>query len=383
MGMRKRLTGLAALVFAAISATGAVAQTAALAPLGANFNAQVQELDFTELQRADAKWVHLVVHTPQLDTMAQPANQPAIRTALEAVKRGYRVAVSLRFPFTEYGFPAPDTPQMANEFARLDKSLGELMGKADMVMIGSEPFIETRVDLRNLGLNAFYETLAKRAIAHRTANCAAPCKTALYMGALNRLDIKANQTPSTERWMAFVKDTPELSGTAFNMHLPSLAASKAFTDYVVPRLRPDQKFVVPQFSLIWDGVANLKTAVPPNFAAKYGAARNVQHWQLQKAALETPFSKPQWDELLSETKWIEANKHYIRDQMALLRGTGRLALATYQFKQGKIDPASINNTRPPWLLYTIYADRSVKRTLDGSATFNYAWIDDFRAAQKE
>lgn len=36
----------------------------------------------------------------------------------------------------------------------------------------------------------------------------------------------------------------------------------------------------------------------------------------------------------------------------------------------------------PWLLNSVYAARSVRPNPDGSAAFDYAWIDDFRALQE-
>src|SRR3546814_13599365 len=81
------------------------------------------------------------------------------------------------------------------------------MGKVDILVIGNEPYFETREQDHDLDLNAFYEAMAGRIIAYRNANCGSGCKTRLYMGALNRLDLKKNITPSTERWLAFVKAT--------------------------------------------------------------------------------------------------------------------------------------------------------------------------------
>ena len=37
----------------------------------------------------------------------------------------------------------------------------------------------------------------------------------------------------------------------------------------------------------------------------------------------------------------------------------------------------------PWLLNSVVAGRSVQPNPDGSAAFNYAWIDDFKALQKK
>src|SRR3546814_2746180 len=125
-----------------------------------------------------------------------------------------------------------------------------VMGKVDSLVIGNEPYFETREQDRDLDLNAFYETMAGRIIAYRSANCGSDCKTKLYMGALNRLDLKKNITPSTERWLAFVKATPAIEGVNIHPHVPKIELSKAFLDYILPRMRPEQTFIVTEFSLV-------------------------------------------------------------------------------------------------------------------------------------
>jgi len=376
--MLKFLTICAALLS---TASVAHAQTA-LGALGANFNDHPEDVDYNELKRADARWLHLVLQMPHLDR-GPAAGNGAVKTVLDASSRGFNTMFSLRFPFTDRDVPAIGGPDMEREIARLDAVLPLVMGKVDVLVIGAEPYIETRPADRDFDLNAFYEALAARVIAYRKTNCPDACKTRLYMGGLNRLDIRANRTASTERWMEYVRTTPELDGVSFRMHLPDIKASKGFLDYILPRMRPDQTFVVPEFSLIWWWVPNLKTNIPASFADKYQAPRNAQTWQIIQAALETPFSKAQWDEFMSQTGWIESQKHYLGDQMKILRATGRLAVATYGFKQGKALGTDFPATRAPWLLNSIYADRTAKRNPDGTAAFNYAWIDDFKAAQKQ
>lgn len=350
--------------------------------LGANFNEQVQDVDYNELKRAEASWLHLTLPMPHLDR-GPTAGNGAVKTVLDASTRGFSTMFSLRFPYGDRDFPVTGSADLAREFARLDAVLPLVMGKVDILVIGGDPYIDSRQADRDLDLNAFYEALAAHVIAYRKAHCAGACKTRLFMAGPNRLDIKSYQSPSTERWMDYVRATPEIEGVGMRMYLPNLGASKAFLDYALSRMRPEQKFIVPDFSLVWAWIPNLKTNIPPAFADKYQAPRNAQTWQIVRAALETPFSKAQWDEFVSQTKWIEANKHYLQQQMKLFRDTGRLAVATYGFKQGKSLRTDFDATRQPWLLHTIYADRTVKRNPDGTAAFNYRWIDDFRALQKQ
>ncbi|WP_223262767.1 hypothetical protein [Sphingobium sp. SCG-1] len=370
--------------FLVLGAAVSLAPVVALAQgaLGANYNEHFEDVDYRDLKKTDTQWVRLFLPMPQLDS-GPAINHGAIKTILDVATHGYKTILTLKFPYNRVAFPKADSPTFARDLARLDAVLPLVMGKVDILVIGNEPYIESRPEDWNENFNVYYEALAKRAIAYRAQHCATGCKTRLYMGALNRLDLKPNQNESTERWMAFVKATPEIDGVNIHPHIPTIEASRPFLDFILTRMRPDQKFIVTEFSLIWWWQQNLQGNIPTAFAAKYGAPANAQNWQIIKAALETPFSKTQWDDFLSQSPWFENRKHYLRNQMKAFRDTGRLAVATYGFKQGSSMAVNFGPNSTPWLLNSIFAGRTVKPNPDGSAAFNYAWVDDYKALQKQ
>ncbi len=372
--MRLFLAAAAAL----ISLSGpALAQGA----LGANYNEHYEDVDYRELERAGAKWVRIFLPMRQLDR--QPAAEHgAVKTILEAKAKGYKTILTFKYHYNRVPFPKAGGDEYQRQIARTDAVLPLVMGKVDILMIGNEPFIESRKQDWNPNFNAFYEGLAKRVIDYRKQHCANDCPTRLYMGAMNKMWTAEWRTPTTDRWMAFVKETPELSGVSIHPHLNQIEQSKAFLDYILPRMRPDQTFIVTEFSLIWWWQENMEKPVNPVFADKYGAPRNAQNWQIVKAALETPFPKAQWDDFLKMSPWFEQRKHYLRNQMKMFRDTGRLAVATYGFKQGSSMKAEWGPKKTPWLINSVFAPATIRRNADGTSEPNYAWIDDFRALQK-
>lgn len=370
-----RLKTLLAIGAALLAPGAAHAQGA----LGANYNEHFEDVDSRDLDKAGARWVRLFVTMPELDRIPA-AEHGAVRTILKASGR-YKTILSLKFPRNQRDFPKPGSPEMAHEIAWLDQVLPLVMGKIDILVIGNEPYIESRREDRDLDLNAYYEALANRAIAYRKQHCAAGCRTHLYMGALNRLDLEINRTPSTERWMAFVKATPEIEGVDIHPHLPAIEGSRVFVDYVVARMRPDQKFLATEFSIVRWWEQHMKAAIPAAFADAYHLPRDTRNWQVIKTALDTPFPKPEWDAFLAESPWFEDHKHYLRDQMAIFRASGRLAVATYGFKQGSSMSRNFGPDTTPWLLNSVFAGRTVRPNPDGSAAANYAWLEDFKALQ--
>ncbi|NYT40759.1 hypothetical protein HZY97_08325 [Sphingomonas sp. R-74633] len=374
--MLKLLTIAAALLGAA-TAPSAHAQGA----LGASFNDQVGELDYRDLEKSGAKWVRMSLPLPQLDKGV--GSNAVLNKVLEVSERGYSTVLSLKLGYVGTIPPQVGSDAYLKDVARLDSVLALVTGKVDVLVIGNDPFLEVPEKNRDDSFNAYYEAIAKHVIAHRAKNCAATCKTRLYMGALIRLEMPAERGKTVDRWMNFVKATPEIDGVAIQTHIAEVDDSKAYLKYILPRMRPEQKFVVTDFSLVKTWELNMRGEIPRAFADKYGAPRNAQNWQIVKASLETPFSKAQWDEFLSQSPWLENRKHFVANQMQVFRDTGRLAVATIAFPQGLAPADKLTPGAAAWQLNSVVVRRSAKRNPDGSAAFNYAWIDDFKALQKQ
>ncbi len=349
--------------------------------LGANFNQDLGSLSYRELQTARARWVRGFFTMPDADN-GDVANATTLRTILDASRRGYGTALSLKFPLAQTEMPAPGGAAMATELVRVDKVLPVVMGRVDILVIGNEPFIESRPQDRTDALNDFYETVAEHVIAYRRTHCASNCKTRLYMGALNRLDLPGNRTPAVERWMRFVRATPDIEGVDIHPHVPSREAAQAFLDYVLPRLRPDQTFLATEFSLVWYWQQHMADPISPVFAGRYGFAADTKVWQVIQAAIAHPFTQGEWDDFLSSCPWFESQKHYLRDQVTAFRATGRLAMASYGFRQDILMEQDFGPNKVPWLLNSVFAPYTVQPAPNGLAGLGYAWIDDFRELQR-
>jgi hypothetical protein len=373
--------GAAVVLTAMAPATASPGPRAVDGALGANYNQNLDSLDYRELQAARAGWIRGFFAMPWADE-PDPANHFAIRAVRDAGQRGYGTVLSLKFPFADRELPAVGSPAMAAELARLDKILPLVIGHVDILAIGNEPFIESRPAERDERLNAFYEAVADHVIAYRGEYCGERCPTRLYMGALNRLDLPDRQTPAAERWMTFVRETPELEGVDIHPHVPSEEAVQPFLDYILPRMRPDQKFLVTEFSLVWLWKAHLEDTIPAEFAQKYGYSPDAKVWEVIRAATERPFPQQQWNDFLAASPWYESHKHFLRDQVQRFRDTGRLAFASYGFRQDTLMVQDFRPTSTPWLLNSVFAPYTVQPDANGLTGQGYSWLDDFRALQQ-
>lgn len=349
--------------------------------LGANFNGLAADLEIRELQIGRTHWVRGFFPVPNADLgdVAQDAN---IKAITEVGARDYQTILALKFPYNQSPIPAPNSPEMDEALAQVDKILAVVMDRVDIIEIGNEPFIESRPQDRGDMLNAFYETAASHIIAYRRTHFGSKCRTHLYMGALNRLDLPVKRTTATERWMKFVRDTPEIDGVDIHPHVPSADAVQPFLDYILPRLRSDQTFLVTEFSLVWYWKAHLSDGISTPFADRYGFAQTTLVWEVIEAAIQQPFPQEQWDYFLETSPWYVGQKYFLRDQVQKFRTTGRLAVATYGYRQEVPMTQNFGPDKTPWLLNSVFASYTVQTWKNGTTGRGYAWIDEFQALQR-
>lgn len=351
--------------------------------LGANFNGEYQDVHFDDLTNAGTHWVRGFMNMTAVDPENAGA-QLAISTSLTAENKGLHTILTLKWPFQNTGIPAPGSQQYAATVAQLDSVLPLVMGKVDILEVGNEPYWETPAEERDSRLNDFYEAMALHIIAFREAHCPGTCLTHIFMGALNQLNVASvQQSPWVERWMQFAHDTPQIDGVDIHPHVDSLDASRPFVDYVVQRLRPDQKFLATEFSLVWDWKAHMDDPVPAQFAQRYGKPSNMLVWQAIADAIQTPYTQQEWNDLLTLSPWFAAQSNYLDEEMTLFRSTGKLAVACYGFEQAASMTANFGANSVPWLLNSVYAGRTVQPNADGSTPTNPYWLAAFQRLNSE
>jgi hypothetical protein len=347
--------------------------------LGANFNGDPAKVKFSELGPISATWLRGFFPMRDADEGAI-SEKPQIKTLLEAKERGFGTVLSLKFPYNEQDIPTPGTDAWRTAFERVKKVLPTVMDRVDILVIGNEPFLETPKGQRDRRLNLFYEKIARYIISYRNEHSAR--KTKLYMGALNHLDWKNGQTGATKRWMKFVKKTKDIEGVDIHPHVTSLAGAKKYLDYILPRMRPEQKFLATEFSLVLLWKQHQKDPVSARFAEKYKDAKGKQVWEVLRDSTQHPFTQQKWDDFLSMTPWFASNKTYLEDQMEQFRQTKRLAVATYGVGQDKAMTTGFTAKKNPWMLNSLYCPYTVQKSESGAPGRNRVWIEQFRALQK-
>ncbi|KAJ5745914.1 hypothetical protein N7520_011096 [Penicillium odoratum] len=350
----------------------------ALGALGANFNEKLTWMDHSELQRVNTHWIRGFIDMHQIDTL-HATQDPNIQALFRAIDADYQTILTFKWNYTNLSFPAISSAAFTTELERLDRILHVVMGKVNILVIGNEPFIEVQPGQADTRLNIFYETLADTVINFRNTHGGS---TRLYMGALNRLDLPAKQTPAVERMLRFIASKPELEGVDLHPHMPTLEGHKLMLEYVLSRIRPDQRFLATEFSLVWHWKKHLADVVSGAFCARYGFPAGIRVHEIISAAMQNPWPYAQWEDFLSQESWYIQRRSFLVNAMKLYRATGRLEVATYSFCPMRFRKLPLPVGGDPWMLNGVYAPSTVQLRPDGSRYENFPWAEEFRKVQK-
>jgi hypothetical protein len=367
---------------AAASEGGRISAPPADGVLAANYNQSLDAIDFAQLEAVSATWLRGFYVMPDADRSPGVADQPGMRKLLAAADRGYRTVLTLKFPY-DTALPTPGSPEMRTALDRLDKVLAVAMGEVDIVTVGNEPFYETPdADKHSSRINDFYEALARHTVQYRERHGGAQAGAAVYMGALTGLERSADRTPQTKRWIQFVAGNRSIAGVDIHPHVASAAEAQDYVDYVLPWLRPDQKFLATEFSLVQLWKAHLTDPVPAAFASRYGLPHGTRVWQVIGDALKQPFTQQKWDDFLHSCAWFQAHRDFLTDQLGRFRKTGKFAVAGYGITQDSAMSTDFGPGKTPWVLNSLFCPHTVQNGSDGLPGRNPTWCGEFRALQR-
>ncbi|MEV8567810.1 hypothetical protein AB0436_19920 [Streptomyces sp. NPDC051322] len=362
-------------------AEGRVIAPPATGVLAANVNQNLDRINFGESAAVSGTWIR-GFYVMSDAGHGNPATQPGLAKLLRAAARGYGTVLGLKFQYANEPIPVPGSPAMRTALARLGRVLAATMGKVDILTIGNEPFFETRGTDRNTSrINTFYETLALHTARYRQQHFPSGCRTKIYMGALTGLDKPADRTAQTRRWMTFTARTRSIAGVDIHPHVADPSDAQKYVDYVLPWLRPDQRFLATEFSLVLLWKAHLSDSVDPHFAAVNGLRRGTPVWQVIRDATRQPFGEKKWNDFLLSCSWYAANRNFLTEQMRRFRSTGRLAVAGYGITQDEAAARDFGPNSHPWVINSLFCPYTCMPEPSGLPGRNTTWCGQFRSAQ--
>ena len=356
--------------------------------LGVNYNGQLDRIRYADLERTETTWVRGFVDFFQL--YEQPSlwrQDRRLQRYLALESRDYETILNVKWNFRgrDAGVPPAGSDRMKNYKQFLRELLAAVWEETSLLVIGNEPFIESKKGERGERLVGFYKEIAQTVRDFRE-NRGADLDNAnlpIYVGAFNNLYLEGWQTEATDALFAFARNTEWIAGADLHIHHGHPAQMRAFLDYADARLRSDQRLLVTEFSLVKHWASSTTQTIPDAFAENYGWASDTRVYEYIDYALKHPVPRAEWVDFLSGGDWFENRTRYLRNAYQMFTSYDKFYVAAYAMRQSFPFDRNFTGETPPWVLNGLLANRTVRPDPEtGRNQFKYAWIEDFRAVQR-
>lgn len=345
--------------------------------LGVNYNGLFSQLDTNDLSRCEATTIRGFVDYYAFKNGTRDIYSDASLQSLHnAHVAGYQTVVNIKFDLTNLDFPTTQSG-IDSELSYLDTLLAAIYPDCDVIVVGNEPFIESKPTERDSNLVNYYTSAAQIVKAYKDTQTR---KIPLYVGAFNNLWITSWQTQATADLIAFAYNTPWIAGIDLHIHHVALTDIDGAFNYVNPRIRTGQKILITEFSLknLWK--QHNTDPIPSIMVTKYGYPASWEVYQYLNYTISNPVTRPEWVDFLSNCTWFESNKHYINDAWAKFIANPHFEIATYGIYQNP--PATFTATTDPWIINPLFVNATViPNPTTGYNQINYTFFDDFVALQ--
>lgn len=347
----------------------------AAAQLGVNYNGVFSQINGPDLERTGATLVRGFVDYHQARAAKKNlAADPAFQGFAGLRTQGKQTILNLKFDFEGRNLPV-GASAIRRELAFLDKLLPAVYPAADILVCGNEPFIESKIDQRDGRLVAFYEAVALRVKAFRDAQSR---KVPLYIGAFNNLWKPSWQSPAASALLAFAQSSSWLAGIDLHIHHVEYSDIDGAFEYVSPRLRPNQKIIVTEFSLKNEWKLHLRDPIPEVLTRDYRRPASWEVYQYLNAVIHRPASRAEWVAFLQRSPWFESRKDYLTIAWRKFSGYDRFLAATYGMYQNA--PKTFTPKTDPWIINPLFVNQTVvPDPVTGRPQANYVFLEEFRA----
>lgn len=359
--------------------------------VGVNFNGQFDMVDLTDLERTNTTWVRGFTDFFQLYPQVEKLHtDQRLAKYLELKKNGYKTILNIKWDFSNKSFPDPESEEMDDYKKYLRKLLGKIWMSTDIIVIGNEPFIESRPAERDQRLVAFYIEIAKEVRDFKKGKGVGNGigkgvkQVPIYLGAFNNLYLPGWRTPAVEELLTFTRQEPWIAGIDLHIHHSGTHQLYQTMDYVDNKIREGQKIIITEYSLMKHWKLKMGERIPAEFADRYGRNSQEQNYQYLDHALKTQVSHEEWSDFLASSYWFRNKSRYLWNSYELFKSYDKFHLATYAMRQSYPFNKDFTRNTDPWILNGLYANRTVETDpATGEYQFNHAWIADFLAIQED
>jgi len=373
--LREKLVRLVMLiVLLAIVANGYAQQ------VGVNFNGQFDQVDYDNLERSKTTWVRgFIDFFKYYEDPGLLETDPRILNYLELQDNGYKTILNIKWNYRQKSFPEYGSAEMDKIRKFLLQILDKVWGHTDIMVAGNEPFIESKPADRDNSLIPFYQDMARTFNTYRSTHDYKP----IYVGAFNNLYLSQSFTFGVEEMLEFARESDWIAGIDLHIHHAAIEDLSQAMENVMDKIRPNQKILVTEFSLMKHWRSKMDETIPADFAQKYIYDAGWQNYQYIDHALKNPVPHDEWIDFLSQSYWFENRKNYLWNAYQRLSNFNQFNIANYAIRQSYPLNQDFTVNTDPWVLNGLFVNRSVQPDPQtGLDQYNYAFIEDFWKIQE-
>lgn len=350
--------------------------------VGINVNGQYNLMKFENIDRSGTTWVRGFLDFFQLyPDESNIEEDKRIKNYIRVSEEGYKNIVSIKWNFRNKSFPEPGSSEMEDYKAYLDKLLNKIWLHTQIIVIGNEPFIESKREERGDELIAFYEEIGNHINNYREN---AGRDIPIYVGAFNNLYLDGWRTQAVIDLFSFANSNSWIAGVDLHIHHAGIEQLDEFINYANLRIRDDQRILVSEFSLKDHFRTKMDEQIPEEFAEKYEWNPDTQNYEYLDYALKNQVPRQEWVDFLSSSYWFENRKNYLWNAYERFKSYDKFHIANYALRQSFPFNKDFTANIDPWILNGLFANRTVETDPEtGQHQFNYAWIEDFTAIQED
>lgn len=254
--------------------------------------------------------------------------------------------------------------------------MDKVWDNVDKIVVGNEPFIESKSTERGKALSDFYIEMAKKVKSYRDSKTNKPD---IYIGSFDNQYIDTKQKiVGVITLLDYAKNTSWIKGVDMHIHGNNIEEIKTAMDYVNSKI-DTKKIIITEYSLMKYWRAQMGSNIPSTFATTYNKSKTLKNWEYINSCLQNPVSRVEWVDFLSKSTCFESRKKYLSNSYNdYFKKYSNFEIATYAILQTQ---PSLGASTDPWLLNGLFANKTVN-LLNGKPQFTYALIDEFRSVPK-
>lgn len=350
--------------------------------VGINVNGQYNLMKFENIDRSGTTWVRGFLDFFQLyPDESQIEEDQRVQNYIRVSEEGYKNILSIKWNFSNKSFPDPSSSEMQDYLSYLDKLLDKTWKYTDIIVVGNEPFIESKRDERGDKLIAFYKKVANYVNSYRESS---DRDIPIFVGAFNNLYLDGWRTQAVNDLFSFANSNSWIAGVDLHIHYASIEQLDEFISYANLRIRNDQRILISEFSLKDHFRTKTDENIPEDFASEYGYDPDMQNYQYLDSALKENVSRQEWVDFLSSSYWFENRRNYLWNAYERFKSYDKFHIANYALRQSYPFNKDFTVNTDPWILNGLFANRTVEPDPETDQDqFNYAWIEDFEKIQED